>query len=268
MTETPHPLTDKLLVGKADGIGWITFNNPARHNAVSLSMWQALADTVRQFEADDEIRVVVLGGAGEKAFVSGADISEFGEKRGSIEATQVYNETSHQAVLALQNLSKPTIAMIRGYCIGGGLGIALACDLRLASTNSRFAVPAAKLGLGYDYDGVRALMSVVGPSFTKEIFYTARQFSCEEALQMGLINRAVEPDELSSYVTQYAQTISGNAPLTVRSIKTIVAEALKDESVRDVSICDAAVQTCFDSADYIEGRTAFMEKRKPQFKGR
>ena len=268
MNGTPHPLTDKLLVGKADGIGWITFNNPARHNAVSLSMWQALADAVQQFEADDEVRVVVLTGAGEKAFVSGADISEFNEKRGSEEATKFYNETSQHASRVLKNLSKPTIAMIQGYCIGGGLGIALACDLRIAATNSRFAVPAAKLGLGYEYEGVRTLMDVVGPSFTKEIFYTARQFSCEEALQMGLINRAVEVSELQSYVTQYAQTISGNAPLTVRSIKTIVAEALKDEGVRDVSICDAAVQTCFDSADYIEGRTAFMEKRKPQFKGR
>ena len=268
MTGLPHPLTDKLLVGKTENIGWITFNNPARHNAVSLSMWQALTDTVQQFEADDQIRVVVLTGAGEKAFVSGADISEFSEKRGSEEATQFYNETSQRAARALQNLSKPTIAMIRGYCIGGGLGIALACDLRIASTNSRFAVPAAKLGLGYDYDGVRALMNVVGPSFTKEIFYTARQFSCEEALQMGLINRAVNVEELQSYVTQYAETISGNAPLTIRSIKTIVAQALIDESQRDVGICDAAVQTCFDSADYVEGRTAFMEKRKPQFKGR
>lgn len=268
MKGSPHPLTDKLLVGKSDHIGWITFNNPARHNAVSLSMWQALSDAVAQFSADDDVRVVVLTGAGERAFVSGADISEFNDKRGSEEAVEFYNKTSQEASEALKSLGKPTIAMIRGYCIGGGLGIALACDMRIASRNSTFAVPAAKLGLGYEYDGVRTLMSVVGPSFTKEIFYTARQFSCDEALTMGLVNRAVETEELESYVTQYAQTIAGNAPLTVRSIKTIVAEALKDEDKRDVALCDAAVKACFDSADYVEGRTAFMEKRKPQFKGR
>lgn len=268
MIGSPHPLTEKLLVGKADGIGWITFNNPARHNAVSLSMWQALADAVTQFAADDDVRVVVLTGAGERAFVSGADISEFDDKRGSEEAVAHYNKTSQQASESLKRLGKPTIAMIRGYCIGGGLGIALGCDIRIASRNSTFAVPAAKLGLGYEYEGVRTLMSVVGPSFTKEIFYTARQFNCDEAVTMGLVNRAVDASELESYVTQYAQTIAGNAPMTIRSIKTIVSEALKDEAVRNVALCDAAVKACFDSADYVEGRTAFMEKRKPQFKGR
>lgn len=267
MTATPHPLTEKILIDKTGQIGWIIFNNPARHNAVSLSMWQALADSIAKFETDDDIRVVVLTGAGGKAFVSGADISEFDEKRGSEEAVQFYNQTSQNATTALKNFSKPTIAMIRGYCIGGGLGIAISCDIRIASKDSRFAVPAAKLGLGYEYDGVRALMSVVGPSFTKEIFFTARQFDCQEALEMGLVNRAVEADQLQEYVTRYAETIAGNAPLTIKSIKTIVGEALKDESVRDVEKCHVSVKTCFDSQDYVEGRTAFMEKRKPQFKG-
>lgn len=268
MTGSPHPLTDKMLVGKSDGIGWITFNNPARHNAVSLSMWQALGQTVSSFETDDEVRVIVLTGAGEKAFVSGADISEFDEKRGSQEAVEIYAQASQGSTEALKRIIKPTIAMIRGYCIGGGLGIALACDLRIAATNSRFAVPAAKLGLGYEYDGVKTLIDTVGPSFAKEIFYTARQFDCDEALTMGLINRTVEPDALEAYVRNYATTIAGNAPLTVRSIKTIVSEALKDESARDKELCDAVVKACFDSQDYVEGRTAFMEKRKPSFKGR
>jgi enoyl-CoA hydratase len=260
--------TDKMIARKEDAIGWITFNNPARHNAVSMSMWQALHDIVRDYEADDAIRVIVVKGAGDRAFVSGADISEFEEKRSSPETTKAYNETSHRASTALKNVGKPTIAMIRGYCIGGGVSTAMSCDIRIAAEGSTFAVPAAKLGLGYEYDGVRKLMDVVGPSFAKEIFFTARQFTAEEALTMGLINRLVPADGLEAYVRGYAATIAANAPLTVSSIKTIVAEALKDESERDKALCQQVVDRCFNSEDYAEGRKAFMDKRKPRFMGR
>jgi enoyl-CoA hydratase len=233
-----------------------------------LGMWEALSDIVQDFENDDAIRVVVVKGAGGKAFVSGADISEFEEKRSSPEATRVYNEASGKAVEALKLLSKPTIAMIRGYCVGGGVSVALSCDLRIAADGSRFAVPAAKLGLGYEFDGVRKLVEVVGPSFAKEIFYTARQFDASEALSMGLINRMIPDEQLEGYVRDYSSTIAGNAPLTVASIKTIVSEVLKDESERDMSLCQQVVDRCFNSEDYVEGRRAFMEKRNAVFKGR
>jgi enoyl-CoA hydratase len=260
--------TDKMIAHKDGAIGWITFNNPARHNAVSLSMWQALYEIVTDYAEDAAIRVIVVRGAGERAFVSGADISEFEEKRSSAETTKAYHEVSHRASLALQHVNKPTLAMINGYCVGGGVSLALSCDLRIAAEGSTFAVPAAKLGLGYEFDGVRKLVDVVGPSFAREIFYTARQFSAAEALAMGLVNRVVPAPGLESYVRDYAATIAGNAPLTVRSIKTLVAQALQDESDRDPRLCQEVVDRCFASADYVEGRQAFMEKRKPRFSGR
>lgn len=260
--------TERMIALKDGAIGWITFNNPARHNAVSMVMWEALYDIVTDYASDDAIRVIVVKGAGEKAFVSGADISEFEEKRSSPETTRVYNETAQKASKALKEVNKPTIAMIRGYCVGGGVSTAMACDLRIAAEGSTFAVPAAKLGLGYEYEGIRKLMDVVGPSFAKEIFFTARQFTAAEALTMGLINRMLPVDQLEAYVRDCANAIAANAPLTVSSIKTIVAEALKDESVRDMRLCQEVVDRCFNSADYAEGRQAFMEKRKPKFAGR
>jgi enoyl-CoA hydratase len=260
--------TDRMIAQKDGAIGWITFNNPARHNAVSLPMWQGLFDAVSAYAEDPEVRVIVLKGAGAEAFVSGADISEFADKRSNPENIAAYNAVSHKATAALQEVNKPTIAMIRGYCVGGGVAVALCCDLRIAAEDSSFAVPAAKLGLGYEFDGVRRLVDVVGPSFAREIFYTGRQFSVQEAANMGLVNRVVRVDELEAYVRDYAATIAANAPLTVASIKTLVAQALKDESQRDAALCQAVVDRCFESADYVEGRLAFMEKRKPKFEGR
>ncbi|MBV8888877.1 MAG: enoyl-CoA hydratase/isomerase family protein [Alphaproteobacteria bacterium] len=263
-----QPLTSKMLMEKDGAIGRITFNNPARLNAVSLEMWQALAQIMEEFERDEAIRVIVVTGAGGRAFVSGADISEFKEKRNSEEAAAEYARISEAGRKALQNTLKPTIAMIRGYCIGGGLATAIACDLRIAAEGSRFGIPAAKLGLGYAYDGVKKLVDLVGPAYAREIFYTARQFSTDEALQMGLINRVVPDGELESYVDNYCGTIAANAPLTVRAAKQIVREALADESRRDMELCRRVVAECFASEDYTEGRTAFMEKRRPAFKGR
>lgn len=261
-------MTDKMLSRKEGGVGYVIFNNPERHNAVSLEMWAATRDILEAFRKDDAVRVVVLTGAGGKAFVSGADISKFGSERASEEAVAQYNAITEQAFSGVHDFPKPTIAMIRGYCIGGGMALATCCDMRICTPGSRFGIPAAKLGLGYDYKGVRRLMNVVGPAFAKEIFFTARQFDAEEAQQMGFVNRVVPEGELESYVKAYADAIAANAPLTVGSIKLIVGEALKDESQRDMQAANASVKRCFDSEDYVEGRTAFMEKRKPVFTGR
>src|SRR5882672_7117391 len=259
--------TDRMIARKDGAVGWMSFNNPARHNAVSVDMWRAVPKILDEFARDGSIRVVVLAGAGGKAFVSGADISEFEQKRSSREAVIEYNVIADQANRAIIECKKPTIAMIQGYCIGGGLGIALCCDLRIAADNARFGVPAAKLGLGYAYPGIKRLADVVGPSFAKEIFYTARQFDPSEAWHMGLINRIQPGAELEAYVRGYAATIAGNAPLTIGAVKLCVDAYVKDPDRRDLAACQAAVDRCFVSADYVEGRTAFMEKRKPVFKG-
>jgi len=259
--------TDKMLSRKEGGVGTLIFNNPERHNAVSLEMWEAASAILEDFAADKAVHVVVLTGAGGKAFVSGADISKFESERASKEAVDRYNVVVDKANTAVYEFPKPTIAMIRGYCIGGGVGLALCCDLRICSDNSKFGVPAAKLGLGYGFKGIKKLVDVVGPSFAKEIFFTARQFTAAEALAMGLVNRVLPEAELEKYVQGYADTISGNAPLTVNSVKYIVGEVVKDGSERNLQKCADLVAQCFASKDYIEGRQAFMEKRKPAFTG-
>jgi enoyl-CoA hydratase/carnithine racemase len=250
--------TDKMLSRKEGKVGYLTFNNPERHNAVSLEMWEAASGFLEDFKNDKDIRVVVVTGAGGKAFISGADISKFEKERSTQEGVDRYNAAVDLANNAFYTFPKPTIAMIRGYCIGGGVGLALCCDMRM---------PAAKLGLGYRYDGLKKLVDLVGPSFAKEIFFTARQFTAAEAQTMGLVNRVVTDSELENYVKEYAETIGANAPMTVDSVKYIVGQAVTDESNRNLKKCDELVQACFASNDYKEGRKAFMEKRKPAFTG-
>lgn len=261
-------MTDRLLAEKKGGIGWITFNNPARHNAVSFEMWLKLPVVLAEFAADPEVRVIVLKGAGEKAFVAGADISQFKEKRSSEDAVQAYNKAADDASKALQECPKPTIAMVRGYCIGGGTAIAVNCDMRIASEDAKFGVPAGKLGLGYRFVGIKRLTDVVGPQFTAEIFFTARQFTAQEALQMNLVNRVVPAAELEKYTLDYATMIAGNAPLTLASVKASIIECLKDPAKRDLDRLQQMVEVCYKSEDYKEGQAAFAEKRKPVFKGK
>jgi enoyl-CoA hydratase/carnithine racemase len=257
--------TDKVLSRKEGKVATITFNNPARHNAMSMEMWSALADILERYTTDDEVRVVVLTGAGEKAFVSGADISKFESERASKEAIARYDATSERLHQVMHHFPKPTIARIRGYCIGGGLGLALSCDLRIATDNSRFGVPAAKLGLGYKYDGTKRLVDTVGIAFAKEIFFTAKQYNAQEAYEMGLVNRVVAQDQLDAVVQDYAETIANNAPMTVMTAKYTIGQTVEYEP--DIKGCAEKVKACFASSDYIEGRRAFMEKRKPQFTG-
>lgn len=260
--------TTRMLAQRRDGVGWMTFNQPAKHNAVSLDMWEAIPRIMQAFEADPAVRVIVLRGAGEKAFVSGADISEFETKRNDAGSTANYNLAVDAANDAIAAAKKPTIAMISGICYGGGLGLALTADLRYAAQGSAFAVPAAKLGLGYGYVGIKRLTDIVGPSFAKEIFYTARKFSTDEALAMGLINRALPAADLAHYVESLAATIAGNAPLTIATAKRAIDAVVGDHSPPALTAIANAVDACFNSQDYQEGRTAFMEKRKPRFNGR
>jgi enoyl-CoA hydratase/carnithine racemase len=230
-------------------------------------MWQAIPAVLEAFEADPEIRVIVFKGAGDKAFISGADISQFGEHRDSQAANAVYSAQSAAATRAMSGLSKPSIAMIRGYCIGGGLAVALTCDLLIASDDSRFGIPAARLGLGYGFEGVKVLTDLVGPSSAKDILFSARHLDAAEALRIGLVNRVTTPGDVEAAVRTYAGLIGQNAPLTVKAAKMAVREALKDPYRRKLDDVARAVDDCFRSADYAEGRKAFMEKRQPVFRG-
>ena len=260
--------TERMIAEVSDGIGWVIYNNPERLNAISLEMTEALPIIFDTFEERDDVRVVVIRGAGERAFVSGADISEFEKNRSSEESRRIFDEKGKVAAARVEALSKPIIAMIRGYCIGGGIMTALRADIRIASDDAQFGVPAARLGLGYGYGGVAALVNLVGPAAANEILFSARRFSADEALRMGLVNRVVPASALESAVLELARTIAGNAPLTVRAAKLAIRECTRDPDARDLAEVERLVEACFRSDDYVEGRRAFMEKRRPAFQGR
>lgn len=260
--------TPKILARVEAGVGWITLNNPARRNAISLDMWQGLGDATEALEADDAVRVVVIHGAGGKSFAAGADISEFEAHRANAEQKASYGKVAARGQLGLARLAKPLIAMIDGHCIGGGLALSLAADVRIATPASVFGIPAARLGLGYEYAGVAALARLVGPSAAKDMLFSARHLGADEALRLGLVNAVVDGESLVDHVSDYAARIAANAPLTIQAAKAAVRlfeRYTNDPAAADVEVL---VNRCFDSEDFKEGRRAFLEKRPPVFSGR
>jgi enoyl-CoA hydratase len=246
----------------------IRFNNPARHNALSVDMWEAVPPLLALAKEDDRVRLVAFSGAGEKAFVSGADISQFDGMRAAKEAVKHYEAMAEATLTGIHDFPKPTLACIRGYCIGGGVNVAIACDIRIASLDSVFSIPAARLGLGYRYSAMKNLVDLVGPGNAKDLFFTARRIDAVEAKTMGLVTRVCEPGALPALLAEYAAAMAENAPLTVMAGKAITREILKPSPDIDMALCQSLIRGCFESADYTEGRTAFMEKRKPVFTGR
>lgn len=259
--------TSKIIGRVEDGIGWLIFNQPERHNALSLEMWQGIGDVLEAYESDPEVRVAVMRGAGGKAFVSGADISEFDSKRGNAQQKDEYGKTAGRANRWLAAFSKPMIALIEGYCIGGGLATALSADIRIATPDSSFGIPAAKLGLGYEYEGLAKLARLVGPARARDIMFSARFMKAEEAYEMGLINQVYSREEIEAETISYAERIAANAPLTVKAAKAAINAWEKGEREADVQAVRDIVNECFDSEDYKEGRRAFREKRTPDFRG-
>jgi enoyl-CoA hydratase/carnithine racemase len=257
--------TERMQAHIAEGIGWMTFNNPSRHNALSLEMWQGIGDILEHFAGNDEVRVVIMRGAGGKAFVSGADISEFDEKRSNSEQRDSYGQIAGRATHWLSKIEKPLIALIEGYCIGGGMATALSADIRFATPGSHFGIPAAKLGLGYEFEGLAKLARLVGPSNARDIMFSARFMPAAQAMDMGIVNFIHERDAIEKACIEYALNIASNAPLTVKAAKAAINAWERDSRAEEVAEVRAMIDTCFDSEDYKEGRRAFAAKRKPNF---
>ena len=257
----------KMLAAKADGVGVVTFNQPEKHNAMSVEMWLGLAEILDDFRADPSVRTVIMTGAGNRAFVSGADISQFEQQRSNADAQRAYDEQTSIGRRTLNSFPKPTIASIRGYCLGGGLALAMQADLRIADTSGQFGIPAARLGIAYGFDGLHRLVSLVGPAHARMIMYTANRIDATEAHRIGLVNQVVAVDDLRRVVFELAHQIARNAPLSVAASKIGIDQVLRDPADRDLETLARASTTCFDSDDYREGRTAFREKRQPQFVG-
>jgi enoyl-CoA hydratase len=266
-TEKSHA-DGRILRSVTDGVGVITFNNPAKRNAMSLDMWEGLGNALIELRDNDDVRVVIMVGAGDKAFVSGADISQFEKVRHNAAASEEYSKKSEAQRALLANYPKPIIACIRGFCLGGGMQVAMAADIRIASDNSQFGIPAAKLGIAYGYDGLRHLVSLVGPSWARLIMYTGMKIDSAEALRIGLVDRVSPDAELWDATMEIARTISGNAPLAIKAAKITIAQVLKDPDKRDMAAIKQVGTDCMDSQDFREGRQAFMEKRKPKFTGK
>lgn len=257
----------KMLAAQEDGIGLITFNQPEKRNAMSIDMWEGMGAILDEFREDPSVRVVILTGAGPKAFVSGADISQFEKNRSNAEAQREYDRLTSVGRAKLAAFDKPTIARIRGYCLGGGLAIAMQTDLRIAAVDSEFGIPAARLGIAYGFDGLRKLVQLVGPAHARMILYTANRIDADEAERIGLINKVVADEDLNDAVLDVARTIADNAPLSVAASKLTINEVLKDPEERDLEVVRRATARCFDSEDYKEGRRAFLEKRRARFTG-
>ena len=250
----------KILLDTDSGVALVTINNPEKRNAMSLAMWDGLVAALDAVGRDDAVRVLVLTGAGAKAFVSGADISQFDAARADASAQRDYDRRTASGRVRLAAFPRPVIARIRGFCLGGGLALALQADLRIAAEESEFGIPAARLGVAYSAEMVRQLVSVVGPAHARMLLYTGSRIEAREAERIGLVNKVVADADLSDTVLDLARTIADNAPLSVRAAKLAVAAT-------DAGAIQAAIDACFDSADYREGRAAFAAKRPPRFTG-
>jgi len=258
----------EILVRREGAVGMAIMSNPDKYNAMSLQMWRDLSGRIAELDADPDVHVIVLAGDGDKAFVSGADISQFESQRTDAAAQERYNEAVDAAYLAPIKAGKPVIAQIRGICMGGGLGLAASCDLRICAEDARFRMPAARLSIGYKQPGVRRFVSLIGVQHTYDIFFTARTFGADEALRMGFASQVVPAAKLEETVLALAATIAENAPLTARAVKLTVNAYLGGVAGVDAAAAQAAIDACAGSEDYREGVRAFGEKRKPVFVGR